>query len=271
MRISTAFACAAFGLSSLASAQTFRLDFAAGTGSWNTVLDGVMGGRSTGRVSLPEPGVLRFEGELSLENNGGFSQLRTSVDEGALAGAEGVVLQVRGDGRTYKFDIRQSNVRRMASAYQQDFATKAGEWTEVRLPLQGFTLYSFGREVRRAPALDPAKIESIGVTLADKQAGPFRLELRSIAAYGATAGDGGDATAPTGDSLAAVAGRAGLDQLLKLVQVAELELPDGPVTILAPTDDAFAALPEDKVRALLRPESRELLRTVLKHHVLLGA
>ena len=254
-------------------AQSFGLDFQDGVGSWNTVLDGVMGGLSTGRVSQPEPGLLRFSGELSLENNGGFSQMRTAVAQGALDGAEGIVLEVKGDGRTYNFDIRQSTVRMMAGSYQQSFATESGRWTEVRLPLDEFTLYSFGRKVRRAPELDPAKIESLGVTLSDKKAGPFALEVRSIKAFGAgaDAGDGGDADRTDGKDLGSVAKAAGLNQLLALVQAAELELPDGPVTILAPTDEAFGALPEEAVKSLLSPEGRATLRTILSHHVVLGA
>lgn len=254
-------------------AQSFGLDFQDGVGSWNTVLDGVMGGLSTGRVSQPEPGLLRFSGELSLENNGGFSQMRTAVAQGALDGAEGIVLEVKGDGRTYNFDIRQSTVRMMAGGYQQSFATESGRWTEVRLPLDEFTLYSFGRKVRRAPELDPAKIESLGVTLSDKKAGPFALEVRSIKAFGAgaDAGDGGDADRTDGKDLGSVAKAAGLNQLLALVQAAELELPDGPVTILAPTDEAFGALPEETVKSLLSPEGRATLRTILSHHVVLGA
>ncbi len=265
-------------LTAATSAQSFRLDFQDGVGTWGTVLDGVMGGRSTGRVSQPEPGLLRFRGELSLENNGGFSQMRTAVRAGAMEGAEGLVLEVLGDGRTYNFDIRQSTVRTMAGSYQQRFETRDGEWTTVQLPLSDFALYSFGRKVRRARPLDAAKIESIGVTLSDKKAGPFSLELRSIRAYGpeASAGDGGAARATergsaSGDDLVSVAKAAGLSKLLALVQAAELALPDGPVTILAPTDDAFGALPEATVKELLEPRSRDLLRTILQHHVVLGA
>jgi len=260
-------------VSAATTAQSFLLDFQDGVGAWSTVLDGVMGGRSTGRVSQPEPGMLRFSGELSLENNGGFSQMRTAVREGAMDGAEGLALEVRGDGRTYNFDVRQSTVRTMAGSYQQSFATRDGEWTTVRLPLSEFTLYSFGRKVRRARSLDAANIESIGVTLSDKKAGPFALELRSIRAYGAeaSAGDGGSTRAGDGADLASVARAAGLSKLLALVSAAELTLPEGPVTILAPTDEAFGALPEETVKALLEPRSRELLRTILKHHVLLGA
>lgn len=44
----------------------------------------------------------------------------------------------------------------------------------------------------------------------------------------------------------------------------------GPYTIFAPTDEAFAALPEDTRQELLLPENRELLRDVLTYHVVPG-
>jgi uncharacterized surface protein with fasciclin (FAS1) repeats len=244
-----------------AMAQEFRLDFKDGIGSWSTVLDGVMGGLSTGRVSQPEAGILRFTGELSLENNGGFSQMRT--------GSEGLVLEVKGDGRTYTFDVRVSNVRMMAGAFQQKFDTKAGQWTEVRLPFGEFGLNVFGRSVPNPPALDPAKIESIGVTLSDKKAGSFVLDVRSIRTYSAR--DAATAsTKGSGRDLASVAKSAGLNTLLAAVGKAGLALPNEPVTIFAPTDAAFAALPKGTLEKLLRPESRTTLRTILLQHVVAG-
>ena len=83
-----------------ASAADSNLEFENGTKGWQTVLDGVMGGVSTGRIAAGEGGTLRFTGELSLENNGGFSQIRTAVAEGTFEGASGLVLRVKGDGRT---------------------------------------------------------------------------------------------------------------------------------------------------------------------------
>ncbi|MBM3962213.1 MAG: hypothetical protein FJ306_09990, partial [Planctomycetes bacterium] len=265
IHIPTLFLAAMAALTPTTIAQSLQLDFQDGVGAWSTVLDGVMGGLSTGKVSQPQPGVLRFTGELSLENNGGFSQMRTAVREGACAGARGFVLEVKGDGRTYTFDVRASNARVMAGSFQQKFDTTAGEWTRIELPLERFRLYSFGRELRDAAPLDAAKVESVGVTLADKKAGAFALDVRSIATYGATApaasGDGG---------LAAVAGRAGLTKLLACVGASGLELPEGPVTILAPTDAAFDALPAGVVESLLRPENKAKLRTILLQHVTEG-
>jgi hypothetical protein len=56
---------------------------------WRVVDDGVMGGRSKGNLQISDEGVLTFEGTLSLENNGGFSSLRTDSLKKDLSGAEG--------------------------------------------------------------------------------------------------------------------------------------------------------------------------------------
>jgi len=45
---------------------------------------------------------------------------------------------------------------------------------------------------------------------------------------------------------------------------------DGPFTLFAPTDDAFAALPEGTVGALLEPGNRQKLRSILLYHVVPG-
>jgi uncharacterized surface protein with fasciclin (FAS1) repeats len=44
----------------------------------------------------------------------------------------------------------------------------------------------------------------------------------------------------------------------------------GPVTIFAPTDEAFAKLPPAELEALLRPENREKLVKILSYHVVPG-
>ncbi|MFG0256968.1 MAG: fasciclin domain-containing protein [Phycisphaerales bacterium JB043] len=45
---------------------------------------------------------------------------------------------------------------------------------------------------------------------------------------------------------------------------------DGPLTVFAPTDDAFAALPEGTVEDLLKPENKERLTAILLYHVVDG-
>ncbi len=45
---------------------------------------------------------------------------------------------------------------------------------------------------------------------------------------------------------------------------------DGPFTVFAPTNDAFAALPEGTVETLLKPENKDQLVSILTYHVVPG-
>lgn len=45
---------------------------------------------------------------------------------------------------------------------------------------------------------------------------------------------------------------------------------EGPITVFAPTDEAFKALPEGTVESLLKPENRDKLAAILKYHVVPG-
>ena len=45
---------------------------------------------------------------------------------------------------------------------------------------------------------------------------------------------------------------------------------DGPFTVFAPTDEAFARLPEGTVEDLLKPENKEKLVSILTYHVVPG-
>jgi uncharacterized surface protein with fasciclin (FAS1) repeats len=151
----------------------------------------------------------------------------------------------------------------MAGGYQRRFETVAGEWTEIELPFGEFVANSFGQRVRNAPELDPAAIESVGITLADKQEGPFAIEVDWIRPTGQASTDRGS----TG-SLAAVAAKANLTTLLALVKASGIELPSGTkVTIFAPTNEAFAKLPKEKVEFLTSAKGKATLQAILKHHV----
>lgn len=44
----------------------------------------------------------------------------------------------------------------------------------------------------------------------------------------------------------------------------------GPFTVFAPTDEAFAKLPEGTLKDLLKPENKEKLQAILTYHVVAG-
>ena len=236
---------------------------------WTSINDGVMGGVSTGGFICSEQGTLVFRGELSLENNGGFTSIRTKQPELDLSGMTSLVVKAKGDGRTYWVDLRDKD-QMPASSYRAYLPTVSGEWQEVSIPLTEFKLQAFGRELPLKP-LDPDAAVSVGFTLADKKAGPFTLEIASIktTAGGTPAVDPSheknivDVAKATGGfkTLLAAASAAGL---------AEVLAGEGPFTLFAPTDEAFAKLPAGTVETLLKPENRAGLVEVLKYHVVSG-
>lgn len=61
--------------------------------------------------------------------------------------------------------------------------------------------------------------------------------------------------------------------LVAAVQAAGLEATlrsDGPFTVFAPSDEAFAKLPAGTVETLLKPENKEQLVSILTYHVVSG-
>jgi uncharacterized surface protein with fasciclin (FAS1) repeats len=57
---------------------------------------------------------------------------------------------------------------------------------------------------------------------------------------------------------------------VKAADLVEVLSSEGPFTVFAPTDEAFAKLPEGTLESLLKPENKEKLATILKYHVVPG-
>jgi monofunctional biosynthetic peptidoglycan transglycosylase len=160
---------------------TTLLDFddEADAALWRPVDDVVMGGVSRSAFDVAERGVARFSGHVSLENFGGFASVRTPPRDWDTAGATAFVLRARGDGKQYKFTLRTGDGFD-GIQYQARFQPPAGEWAEVRLPVESFVATFRGRKVPFAPRLDPAKVRALGLMISDKQAGPFELLIDRV-------------------------------------------------------------------------------------------
>ena len=79
---------------------------------------------------------------------------------------------------------------------------------------------------------------------------------------------------PSTDTIVETASKAGsfgtLLAAAKAAGLADLLGSEGPFTVFAPTDDAFAALPDGTVEMLLKPENKDKLVSILKYHVVPG-
>ena len=144
--------------------------------AWLAINDNVMGGVSSGRMTQTEEG-LRFEGSLSLENNGGFASVRRPID-GDLAGMSGVRIKVRGDGRQYQLRMRHGQ-RFDGISWRAGFVTGT-DWQTIEFGLDEFKPVFRGDQVPNAGKLVPEKIGQLGFLLADGTDGSFTLDIASI-------------------------------------------------------------------------------------------
>jgi NADH dehydrogenase [ubiquinone] 1 alpha subcomplex assembly factor 1 len=163
----------------LAGNERVLFDFSAKTPDWFVVNDGVMGGVSNSTVKF-ENGVLVFEGQVRLENNGGFASVRSNSNEQNLSEYSGVIVKFRGDGKMYALNLRTSSARGVM--YQVEFQTTVGAWTELRVPFSQLRPTRFGNTLKGF-ALEKSRIESFGFIISNKRAENFKLEVDWIKVY----------------------------------------------------------------------------------------
>ncbi len=138
------------------------------------VNDDVMGGRSNSRFVIDPEGVF-FEGMVSLENNGGFASVRCPVN--FPQDASSLQLTTRGDGKQYQLIIRTEASTR-APIYKSNFVSSK-EWQTHQFKPDDFDAAFRGQPVDAKRLVFSEALE-FGLLIADKQAGPFRLQLRQL-------------------------------------------------------------------------------------------
>lgn len=105
--------------------------------------------------------------------------MRADCPAPPLAKITHYVVEVRGDGKRYKLNLRMSG-RTSEVSYQATFPTEKDTWTTVALPVSAFEPSFRGRRVVNAPPLDPARVFQAGLMISDKQDGAFQLAIRRI-------------------------------------------------------------------------------------------
>ena len=145
---------------------------------WFAVDDNVMGGGSLSHLSFHPEAYAVFEGRLAVQNNAGFASVRSQPFEPDLESNVDFVLEIKGDGRRYKFIVRSQDSPEGIN-YHAEFAT-TGVWETVRIPSSAFVPKLRGRRVMDARELDSSTINQIGVMLADARQGDFTLGIRII-------------------------------------------------------------------------------------------
>ena len=165
-------------------------------GRWRSLNDGVMGGVSDGvmRMRMSDSGESHatFEGTVRLENNGGFSSVRTSFGSGIdLSQFSGVYLDVKpGDetsaGKEYLLVVKDDEAMTTQVNFKAKFCTgKSAKWERVEVPFAAFDRPErMGRAVMRG-ALRTEAVCEVGfmVLKGEGNVGAFALDVREVGCF----------------------------------------------------------------------------------------
>jgi len=111
-----------------------------------------------------------------LENNGGFSSIRYSVNTIDVKGKTHCKIKLKGDGKRYQFRIKTSQNDR--HSYIQYFET-SGEWETISIPLSDMYPTFRGRQLDM-PNYPIEHLEEVAFLIANSKAESFQLELDCI-------------------------------------------------------------------------------------------
>ena len=143
---------------------------------WNVIDDVVMGGRSYGRFRIDSEGHGVFYGNVSLENNGGFSSLRYQFEKINTHENSQIVIRLKGDGKQYQFRVK--NNRNTYYSYTTTFKT-TGDWENITINLKD--MYpSFRGRTLNMPHFNENSIEEVVFLIGNKKNESFELVLDRI-------------------------------------------------------------------------------------------
>ena len=130
---------------------------------WRFFSDQVMGGVSRGSAqyqSVDGRNALRLQGDVSLDNNGGFIQVSLDLAEAErdcdASMFEGVAITLRGDGGSYAVNLRTADLRYPWQSYRCALVSSA-TWQEFQLPFSEFL------SNRTTAPLDATRLRRIGL------------------------------------------------------------------------------------------------------------
>jgi hypothetical protein len=143
---------------------------------WQIVDDVVMGGRSNGNFKLNKEGYGKFSGQVSLENNGGFSSLRYTFDTKDVSSFSKIKLRLKGDGKTYQFRVKTTTED--YASYIYEFKTTT-DWMTVDIPFEAMYPTFRGRRLQRSN-FQGTQMEQIAFLIGNKKEQSFELLIDTI-------------------------------------------------------------------------------------------
>ncbi|MBO3116662.1 CIA30 family protein [Winogradskyella sp. DF17] len=157
-------------------ATLFKFNKNSNLQNWRILDDVVMGGRSNGEFTVSKEGFGKFYGDISLDNNGGFSSVRYYFETKKTKPFSKFILKIKGDGKRYQFRVKDKSNQRHSYIYE--FQT-SGDWETVEIPFD--KMYASFRGYRlNISNFDGAQMEEIAFLIGNKKEESFELLIDTI-------------------------------------------------------------------------------------------
>ena len=144
--------------------------------NWKIINDAVMGGVSASKFYLNTSGNGTFEGNVSLENNGGFCAVNYVFEPVILKNVTHFSIRLKGDGKKYQFRVKTHSTD--SHSYVFPFQTST-DWQTIEIPIT--ELYpAFRGQKLNLPNYDGSNLEEITFLIGNKKEETFRFQIDSI-------------------------------------------------------------------------------------------
>jgi len=146
---------------------------------WSITDDGVMGGLSEGNAFYTDTSLV-FYGDVSLDNNGGFSSLNSEYGNYDLSAYDAVQIRYRSKGvqKAFRFNVHYEWWK---PSYRSVIPETDGEWSVLDIALNDFKEYRRGYPTGNVlENNEKSNVKRMGFITGEKKAGPFTFEIDYI-------------------------------------------------------------------------------------------
>ncbi|WP_232817841.1 CIA30 family protein [Winogradskyella tangerina] len=160
----------------LKSMTLFEFSAESNIDNWQILDDVVMGGRSDGHFKINKDGHGEYTGNVSLENNGGFSSLRYYFETVDSSDYTKFKIRIKGDGKSYQFRVKSNRYDRYSYIFK--FETTE-DWQTIEIPFED--MYASFRGYRLdIPNFEGKQMEEVAFLIGNKKKESFKLLIDSI-------------------------------------------------------------------------------------------
>jgi len=165
-----------------------RFDAPESVQSWHKYCDSDIGGKSKLHWSWDPAAKAIFEGSLSLEIpsgtriiRSGYASVMSPKETLDLSEFDALEIMAKGDGRIYVVNMAP-DVFGVPHVLFQCALISTKTWTKHILPFSDFVMTIRGYEAENPVGMSVDRVNSLGLLMAERRNGPFRLEIDYVKA-----------------------------------------------------------------------------------------